>query len=181
MIPAISGEIARAVAEVGSADMMVAIPAYNNELTIAHVMKVAAEGLSTFFADRKCVIFVCEGGSLDETKNVALMTDVGLTVCKMVGTYRGDSGKGSALRAIFKAALDLGVASCALIDGDNRNLTPDWVNNMLTPIAREGFGAADRGQGAGACDGVVPLYVGGLRSNPVCREAGVDGGHLGQP
>lgn len=139
LIPAVSGEIAREVAEVGSADMMVAIPAYNNELTIAHVMKVAAEGLSTFFADRKCVIFVCEGGSLDETKNVALMTDVGLTVCKMVGTYRGDSGKGSALRAIFKAALDLGVASCALIDGDNRNLTPDWVNNMLTPIAREGF------------------------------------------
>ena len=139
LIPAVSGEIARAVADVGSADIMVAIPAYNNELTIGHVMKVAADGLSSFFADRKCVLFVCEGGSLDETKNVAIMTDVGLTVSKIVGTYRGESGKGNALRAVFKAALDLGVGGCALIDADNRSITPDWVNNMLTPIAREGY------------------------------------------
>jgi glycosyltransferase involved in cell wall biosynthesis len=140
LIPAVSGEIARAVADIGGADIMVAIPAYNSEATIAHVMKIAAEGLSTFFADRKCVLFVCEGGSLDETKNVAVMTDVGLTVSKIVGTYRGESGKGNALRAVFKVALDLGVAGCALIDADNRSITPDWVNNMLTPIAREGYG-----------------------------------------
>ena len=146
MLPAVSGEIARAVAEIGSADVLVAIPAYNNEVTISHVMKVAAEGLSTFFADRKCVLFVCEGGSLDETKNVAIMTDVGLTVSKMVGTYRGSSGKGNALRAVFQVARELGVTGCALIDGDNRSITPDWVNNMLTPIVREG------------CDYVTPFY-----------------------
>lgn len=144
--PAVSGEIARALAEIGSADVMVAIPAYNNELTIANVMKVAAEGLSTFFADRKCVLFVVEGGSLDETKNVAIMTDIGLTVRKVVGTYRGSSGKGNALRAVFQAALDLGVTGCALIDGDNRSVTPDWVNNLVTPIVREG------------CDYVSPYY-----------------------
>ncbi len=137
--PAVSPEIAMAVSEIGSADVMVAIPAYNNEQTISRVMKVAAEGLSTFFADMRCVVFVCEGGSLDETKNVARMTDVGLTVNKMVGTYRGDSGKGNALRAVFQAALDLGVKGCVLIDGDMRSLTPDWVNNLLAPVVREGY------------------------------------------
>jgi glucosylglycerate synthase len=139
MRPAVSGELARAVAEIGSADVLVAVPAYNNELTVAQVMRVAAEGLSTFFADRKCVLFVVEGGSLDETKNVATMTDIGLTVSKIVGTYRGSSGKGNALRAVFQAALDLGVQGCALIDGDNRAITADWVNNLLTPIVREDY------------------------------------------
>ncbi len=137
--PAVSGEIARAVADIGSADVLLAIPAYNNELTVAHVMKVAAEGLSTFFADRKCVLFVVEGGSLDETKNVALMTDIGLTVKKIVGTYRGESGKGNAMRAAMQAALDLGVEACAMIDGDNRAITPEWVNNLVTPICEEGY------------------------------------------
>ncbi len=138
--PAVSGEIARSVADIGSADVMVAIPAYNNEMTVAHVMKMAAEGLSTFFADRKSVVFVVEGGSLDETKNVAIMTDIGLTVNKIVGTYRGASGKGNAMRAVFQVARDLGLAGFAMIDGDNRAITPEWINNLLTPVVREGYG-----------------------------------------
>ena len=139
MFPAMSPEIAAAVKDVGTADVMVAIPAYNNESSISGVMRTVAEGLSTFFADRKTVIFVCEGGSLDETKNVARRTDIGLTVGKVVGTYRGAPGKGNALRAVFQAARDLGVQGCALIDADNRSITPDWINNLLAPVVREGF------------------------------------------
>ncbi|HEY5502294.1 MAG TPA: glycosyltransferase [Candidatus Anoxymicrobiaceae bacterium] len=139
MFPAMSPEIAAAVKDVGTADVMVAIPAYNNEGSISGVMRTVAEGLSTFFADRKTVIFVCEGGSLDETKNVARRTDIGLTVGKVVGTYRGAPGKGNALRAVFQAARDLGVQGCALIDADNRSITPDWINNLLAPVVREGF------------------------------------------
>ena len=55
--PAVSPEIRGQVLDVGSADVMVAIPAYNNESTISHVMKVTAEGLATFFADMKSVLF----------------------------------------------------------------------------------------------------------------------------
>jgi hypothetical protein len=139
LLPAVSPEINGQVIDIGSADVMVAIPAYNNERTISHVMEMVAEGLSTFFADMKSVLFVCEGGSLDETKNVARMTEIGLSVSKMVGTYRGQSGKGNALRAVFHTAMALGVKGCALIDGDTKSITPDWINNLLTPIVREGF------------------------------------------
>lgn len=139
LAPAMSLEINEQVRDIGRAEVMVAIPAYNNERTISHVMETAAEGLSTFFADTKSVLFVCEGGSLDETKNVARMTDIGLSIDKVVGTYRGESGKGNALRAVFQAALTLGVKGCALIDADTRSVTPDWVNNLLTPVVREGF------------------------------------------
>ncbi|MBU1670180.1 MAG: hypothetical protein KKF41_13845 [Actinobacteria bacterium] len=139
MLPAVSPEIAMAVRDTGSADLMVAIPAYNSEQTLGVVMERVAEGLATFFSDRSSVLFVCEGGSLDETKNVALMTDIGLTVGKMVGTYRGEAGKGNALRAVFQVARDLGVTACALIDADIRSITPDWVNNLLSPVVDEGF------------------------------------------
>ena len=139
MLPAVSPEIDAAVKEVGTADVMVAIPAYNNESSISGVMQIVAEGLSTFFAALKTVLFVCEGGSLDETKSVARHTDIGLTVSKVVGTYRGAPGKGNALRAVFQAARDMGVQGCALIDADNRSITPDWVNNLLAPVVREGF------------------------------------------
>ena len=139
LAPAVSPEIKEQTRDIGSAEVMVAIPVYNNESTISHVMEVAAEGLSTFFADMKSVLFVCEGGSLDETKNVARMTDIGLSVDKMVGTYRGEAGKGNALRAVFQTARTLGVKGCALIDGDTRSVTPDWVNNLLTPIVRENY------------------------------------------
>lgn len=139
LAPAVSPEINEQIRDIGSADVMVAIPAYNNERTISNVMEAAAEGLSTFFPDMKSVIFVCEGGSLDETKNVARMTNIGLSVNKIVGTYRGESGKGYALRAVFQAALTLGTKGCALIDGDTRSVTPDWVNNLLTPIVQEGY------------------------------------------
>lgn len=139
LVPAVSPEIATVASDIESADVMVAVPAYNNERTISKVMQTAAEGLSTFFADQRAVLFVVEGGSLDETKRVAAFTDIGLTVKKMVGTYRGESGKGNALRAVFKVALDLGIKACALIDADTRSLTPDWVNNLLAPVLRDGF------------------------------------------
>ena len=139
LAPAVSPEIKEQTRDIGSAEVMVAIPVYNNESTISHVMEVAAEGLSTFFPDMKSVLFVCEGGSLDETKNVARMTDIGLSIDKMVGTYRGEPGKGNALRAVFQTARTLGVKGCALIDGDTRSVTPDWVNNLLTPIVRENY------------------------------------------
>jgi len=140
LIPAVSREIESAVSSIGRADVMVAIPAYNAEDTISKVMTVVAEGLSTFFADRKTVLFVVEGGSLDETKNVALSTDIGLVVNKIVGTYRAQQlGKGNALRAAFKAAIDLGVEGLALIDADVRSITPDWVNNLLSPVIHESY------------------------------------------
>lgn len=137
--PAVSPEIKSRINDLGRADVMVAVPSYNNESTISGVMKTIAEGLSTFFGDAKSVVFVCEGGSLDETKRVARLTDIGLTVDKMVGTYRGSPGKGNALRAVFKAALDLDVKALAMIDADTRSITPDWVNHLLSPVVRDDY------------------------------------------
>ncbi len=136
---AASEQIRERIADIGSADILVAIPSFNNEETISNVMKVVSEGLLGFFGDRKCVVFVCDGGSLDNTKKEARRTTIGITIEKIVGTYRGTSGKGNALRAVFYAACELGVKACALIDADTRSITPDWINNLLYPVIYEGY------------------------------------------
>jgi glycosyltransferase involved in cell wall biosynthesis len=137
--PAVSKELAQAVDRVGQVDILVAIPAFNNEDTVSSVMKMAAEGLSTFYRSRRSAIFVCDGGSLDDTKAVATNTDIGLTVNKIVATYRGQSGKGNALRAVFQAARSLGAQACVLMDADLRSVTPEWVHNLAEPVISHGF------------------------------------------
>lgn len=136
---AASDELMERISDIGNADILVAVPSFNNEQTISNVMKVVADGLMGFFGDRKCVLFVCDGGSLDNTRREARRTDIGITIEKMVHTYRGTSGKGNALRAVFYAASKLGVQACALVDADTRSITPDWINNLLYPVVYEGY------------------------------------------
>lgn len=144
--PAVSKELSRAIDRVGRVDILVAIPAFNNEDTVSSVMKKAAEGLSNFYESKRSVVFVCDGGSLDETKAVAAHTDIGLTVNKIVGTYRGQSGKGNALRAVFEAARLMDAEACVLMDADLRSVTPEWVHNLAEPVL------------SGGCDLVTPYY-----------------------
>lgn len=137
--PSVSREMAEAACRLGDLDILVAIPAFNNESTVAKVMKTAAEGLSTFFRPYKTAIFVCDGGSLDETKSVARNTDIGLTVRKIVATYRGSSGKGNALRGVFYMSQSLGARALVMLDADLRSVTPDWIHNLADPVLSENY------------------------------------------
>ncbi|MEA3374289.1 MAG: glycosyltransferase [Campylobacterota bacterium] len=81
------------------------------------------------------MIFVADGGSTDDTREVAREIDIdSFKVEKIVSIYRGVPGKGSALRAIFEAADFLDAKAVALFDADLRSITPEWVKNMIEPI-----------------------------------------------
>jgi glycosyltransferase involved in cell wall biosynthesis len=62
---------AKRLEEIEKAEILVGIPAYNNEKTIVHVMQMVSHGLYQYFRDRKCVILVADGGSTDDTREVA--------------------------------------------------------------------------------------------------------------
>lgn len=47
---------AKRIEEIGSADILVGIPCYNNEKTIAHVIQMITHGLAQYYPDRRCVI-----------------------------------------------------------------------------------------------------------------------------
>ena len=133
------------VARVGSADLLVGIPSFNNAATVAHVARTVAAGLRTHFPDATPVIVNADGGSKDGTSDVIAASTDGLPT--ITGAYVGPPGKGSAFRAIFEVALELGVEACAVVDSDLRSITPAWIDRLISPI---------RG---GTADYVTPLYA----------------------
>ena len=136
---AIRSYTSKRIEEIESADILVGIPSYNNEKTIAHVIQMVNHGLAVHYKDRRCVIFVADGGSTDDTREAAKDFQVKPWQEKIVSIYRGPSGKGTALRSVFEAAARLQVKACAVVDSDLRSITPDWVQHLLDPVVSRGY------------------------------------------
>jgi glycosyltransferase involved in cell wall biosynthesis len=146
------------VRELGSTDLLVGIPSYDNARTIGHVVRAVSVGLAKHFPDLKAVIVNSDGGSRDGTPEVVAATEIGSPqtilarhplgpVHKILTPYHGVPGKGSALRTIFAIAERLGARACAVVDSDLRSITPGWIELLLGPIVEHGF------------DYVAPLYL----------------------
>ena len=136
---AIRSYTGKRIEEIESADILVGIPSYNNEKTIAHVIQMVTHGLAMYYKDRRCVIFIADGGSTDDTREVAKDFQVKPWQEKIVSIYRGPSGKGTALRSVFEAATRLKVNACAVVDSDLRSITPDWIQHLLDPVLSRGY------------------------------------------
>jgi glucosylglycerate synthase len=153
-------EEARALlAEIGRADIIVGIPSFNTADTVGRVVIAVEAGLRKLFPDAASVICVSDGGSSDGTLEAAMSAGVGgeeerylvppgSPVPRKLGfRYRGPSGKGSAVRSIVEAARRLDVSACAVVDADLRSITPYWLDRLLGPVVRHGYGF------------VAPLYT----------------------
>jgi len=138
--------------KIGSADIIVGIPSYNNASTIDRVIKAADLGLARYFNSARCVILVSEGGDLQATQSVvdalknksyfesALVPEPKYDTEIIVTKYRGTSGKGTAVKAIFEAAHILNVKAGCMLDADLRSITPEWIELLIAPVILKGFG-----------------------------------------
>lgn len=133
--------------EIGQADIIVGIPCFNNEKTIAHVIQMVTHGLDRYYRNYRNVIFIADGGSTDDTREEAKEFQIKPWQEKIVSIYRGIGGKGSALRSVFEAACKLKVKACAVVDADLRSITSDWIFNLLDPVLEKGY------------DFVAPVYL----------------------
>jgi glycosyltransferase involved in cell wall biosynthesis len=125
---------AKRVEEIEQADILVGIPCYYNEGTIQHVIQMVTHGLHKHYKDLRSVILVADGGSTDDTREVAREFQIKPWQEKIVSIYRGPGGKGSAFRSIFEAAARLKVKACMVVDSDLRSIDSDWVKYLLQPI-----------------------------------------------
>ena len=66
---AIDEKVLRQLKEIGSVDIVIGIPSYNNADTIGRVLKAAELGLAKYFPRNKAIILVSEGGSVEDTRN----------------------------------------------------------------------------------------------------------------
>ena len=138
---------------------MVGIPSFGNADTIGHVVRAATAGMVQYFPDLKPVLVNADGGSADDTPRVAVSTESPEYLEKMIlvrprhrlrrvaVTYRGASGKGSAVRALLEVARELRVEALVLVDSDLRSIVPEWIELLAGPILKGGY------------DYVAPLYA----------------------
>ncbi len=147
-----------AVRRVGQADLMVGIPSYGNAETIGFVVRAATAGMVQYFPDLKPILVNSDGGSPDDTPRVAISTESPEYIEKIIlvsprhrlkrisFTYQGLSGKGTAVRALFEVARELGVKAMVMVDSDLRSIAPEWIELLAGPILKGGY------------DFVAPLY-----------------------
>lgn len=136
---ALRGYTAKRIEEIESADILVGIPCYNNEKTIDHVIQMVTHGLNKHYKDLRSVIFVADGGSTDDTREVAKEFQIKPWQEKIVSIYRGPAGKGTALRSLFETAERLDVKVCAMVDSDLRSITADWIKYLIDPVFKKDY------------------------------------------
>lgn len=133
------------LSSLGSVEIIVGIPSYNNARTIGHVVKAAQAGLLDYFPDRKALIVNSDGGSQDGTPEVIEKTSVDTRalmvvrhplypVHRLTTPYHGFPGRGSAFRTLFRIAELAQARALALVDADLGSVTPEWFNLLLQPI-----------------------------------------------
>jgi glycosyltransferase involved in cell wall biosynthesis len=128
----------RRLERLGEADIVVGIPCFNNDTTISHVIKTVEEGLYLNYPNRRCVVCIADGGSVDDSREEGDELEDSPWIERVISIYRGLPGKGSAVRAIFEAAHLLQAKVCLLFDSDLRSITPDWVKCMADSIVGDG-------------------------------------------
>lgn len=150
-------EVHDQIGKVGSADIIVGIPSFNNARTIGHVVRAVQAGLAKYFSSHKTVIVNSDGGSSDGTidivQNTAAVDFSAILlhhrvepISRIAFPYSGIPGKGSAFRSIFEIAQMLDAKACMVVDSDLRSITPEWVELLVKPVLNGGF------------DYVAPLY-----------------------
>jgi hypothetical protein len=136
---ALRGYTAKRIEEIQKADIVVGIPCFNNEKTIRHVIQMVTHGLAKHYKDLRSVIIIADGGSTDDTREVAREFEIKPWQEKIISIYRGPGGKGSAFRSIFEAAKRLDAKACMVVDSDLRSITGDWVKYLLEPVLEKDF------------------------------------------
>jgi glucosylglycerate synthase len=132
---AIREHVRKRIERLRLADIVIGIPSYFSGSTIGHVIRTVAEGLSRHYGDLKAVIMVADGGSTDDSREIASLVQIhSYNIEKIVTIYRGIPGKGSGLRAIFEVADFLKAKVVAVLDSDLVSIKPGWIKNVVAPV-----------------------------------------------
>ncbi|GFP19330.1 glucosylglycerate synthase [Candidatus Hakubella thermalkaliphila] len=132
--------VLRDIRKLGPVDVVVGIPSYGNASTIAGVAEALGFGMDKYYQGAKVLMINSDGGSKDGTPEAFLSADVPDRICRMAILYKGTSGKGSALRAIFEVARETEARICIVADADSRSITPDWARQLGYPVFQENYG-----------------------------------------
>ena len=108
----------------------VVFPARNEEKTVGNCIAAAKQSKYSPY------IILADGHSTDKTVEEAKKAGVDEIVFP---EKRVHPGKGLAMKAGLRAALDKGMDIIVFIDSDIENLSPEWVDRLVDCIVLEGY------------------------------------------
>jgi len=138
-LTALRAQVRNRVELIENVDLVVGIPCYNNQNTIGHVVRQVSLGLHRYYPDKRSLIIVSDGGSVDDSREEARAVEVSPFQELLVTIYRGVPGKGSALRAVLEVTRFLQAEACVVVDSDLRSINPQWIRNLLSPILNDDY------------------------------------------
>src|SRR5262249_28728748 len=129
-----------------NARLAVGIPTHLEADSIGNVTRQVDEGLARLLNPSDCLIINVDSDSPDRTSEVFLSTP---TLCRKESFVLSEQPRGKGRNALrfFERSAELRVAALAIVDGDLRSITPDWIEALLGPVLR------------GEADYVTPLYL----------------------
>jgi glucosylglycerate synthase len=156
-------------------DIVAAINCLDVETTIVHVLSAVCEGLQQHFPHQRLLVIVMDGGSEDQTRELAAFYPSPKGVDTEVVLQGHGPGKGNGIRSALEIANAVHAQACAFMDGDLISVRPSWLDHMLRPVV---YGLADL---------TVPYYLrdkwDGVITNHLCYPftAALYGSSVRQP
>lgn len=116
-----------------TAELVVAIPSYNEVDSIGFPTTQVSEGIIKYFPDKSAAIINCDNNSPDNTKQAFL--DTPTQVPKIyISTPPGIKGKGNNFRNLFEKVVQLKAKGIVVVDADLKSITPMWVKHLGEPL-----------------------------------------------
>jgi hypothetical protein len=132
--PVLSLSSQKQIERIRRADLVIGIPTYRNAGTVGMVAQTALDGVAASFADLRTVLINADGGSADDTCRAVADATADSTIPVVIDSYAGNVGRGSAVRAILQAALDLDARAIVVLDAHTTSITPDWIAALARPV-----------------------------------------------
>jgi hypothetical protein len=127
-------EAQRHLNRIGQADLVVGIPTYGNAPTVGMVVQTVLDGVGTDLKDLRVVLINADAAISYGTRRAVADAAADAPIQVVIGGYTGTLGRGSAVRAILQAALDLDAHAVAIMDAHTTSITSDWIAALTLPI-----------------------------------------------
>ena len=132
--PVMCPQSQRQIRRIGRADLVIGIPTYRNATTVGMVAQTVLDGVATDLGDLRIVFINADGLPQNGTRQAVADATTDSPIPVVIGGYTGVVGRGSAVRAILEAALDLSARAVVVLDAHTTSITPDWVAALARPI-----------------------------------------------
>jgi glycosyltransferase involved in cell wall biosynthesis len=146
----LSPEMSCRVEEIGTTDILLAVPTLDSEATINSVIETAIRAIELFPGNPRATLLVADGGSSDRTCEIVGEIPVSRRHEKIIGRYSRGPGKAYALRTIFEIASRLWAKATVVVDPRMQHIPAQDICRIAGQILEKG------------CDLACPAY----RRNP---------------